>query len=194
MNRTMKLSLSAVFALALAACGGSSKSQSQPVSARIGAAGGTIQAPSVKLSVPAGALSQEVEIRITEVEPGHGIARFELEPQGLALAAKATLSVDAPAGAGPTRLVEVENEVEHALENEHEMSGAPGREAELDHLGEVELREMSSCSPACDAGLECDDGACKADDAGAAAVAGNCPAGQELDVSDGICKAHGGKP
>ncbi|HEY7726274.1 MAG TPA: hypothetical protein VH880_13135 [Anaeromyxobacteraceae bacterium] len=189
MTPTAKLTLASSLALALAACGGTA-----PASARIGPAGGHVRsAGGAQLSVPAGALEQEVEISIVEAESRNGIARFQLEPRGLALAAKATVSVRAP-GAGPTRLVGMENETEHALENEREVEH--GREAEIEHLAEVELRHMNACAPACGAGFECDDGACKPhpEDPGAPPVSGNCPDGMELDLSDGVCKPHGGGP
>jgi hypothetical protein len=186
-----KLSVASAIALTLAACGGAAPSSTTP-GTRVGALGGTVTSGAATLTIPAGALKQEVEIHLVESEPLHGVAHFQLEPRGLTLDAKATISVKSSAGSGPMRLVEMENETEHAMENEHEMEAEHGREAEIQSLDDVELRHMNTCAPACGAGLECDDGACKVEDPAAAIASANCPAGMELDVSDGVCKAHGG--
>jgi len=190
MTRTTRTSLSALFALTLAACGGSPQQ-----SARIGPSGGTLSTASgARLVVPAGALERETEIRLVEARPRDGVARVEMEPHGLRLAARARISVPMPAGQGPMKLVGIENEVEHGLEAERENEREHAREAEVEHLGEVELRHQAICLPACGAAEECDDGACKphVEDPSAPPASGNCPAGQELDVSDNVCKPHGG--
>jgi len=192
MTTKTQLTLSALFALVLAACGGSPQSSS----ARIGAAGGTLTTASgARLDIPAGALQAETEIHLVEAEPRDGVARVEMEPRGLKLGARARISMRMPAGQGPMKLVGLENEVEHALEAEKQNEVEHAREAEIEHLAEVELRHQAICLAACGAGEECDDGVCKphVEDPSAPAPTGNCPAGQELDVSDNVCKAHGGK-
>jgi len=187
--------LSLVASFALAACGGSPSAQRTVLaSGRVGPQGGTVQSATARLDIPAGALRSEVEIHLLETEPHHGVARVELEPRGLALAGRGHLSVRMPAGVGPLKMVGMENEVEHALEAEHENQTEHAREAEIEHLAEIELRHQNVCDPACGTGFECDDGVCKAhvEDPNAPPPSGNCPAGQELDVSDGTCKPHGG--
>jgi hypothetical protein len=186
----------ASLSLLLAACGGSSQSAAR-TGALIGPAGGVVSTASgLKLTIPAGALQAEVEIHAVEAEPQHGVARFELEPRDLTLAVPATVSVKMPAASGPMKLVEVEHGVETELETEHQNASEHSREAETHHLGGIELRHQNTCATPCGTGFECDDGACKAhvEDPAAPPADGNCPAGQELDVSDNVCKAHGGTP
>lgn len=193
MTTQTQLTLAALFSLALAACGGASKTAT--ASATIGAAGGTVQSASgAKLTIPAGALKAETEIRLVEAQPRDGVARIEMEPRGLQLSGRARISVPMPAGQGPMKLVGMENEVEHALEAERHNEVEHAREAEVEHLAEVELRHQAICLVACGAGEECDDGACKphVEDPNASPASGNCPAGQELDISDNVCKPHGG--
>jgi len=192
MTTTSKLTLSALFSLALAACGGSHPSTT---SGRIGAAGGTLTTASgARLTIPAGALQAETEIHLVEAQPRDGVARVEMEPRGLQLSARARVSIPMPAGQGPMKLVGVENEVEHALLAEKQNEVEHAREAEIEHLAEVELRHQAICLAACGANEECDDGVCKAhvEDPNAAPPSGNCPAGMELDISDNVCKPHGG--
>jgi len=188
MTNTTKTTLSALFALTLAACGGSSSS-----SGRMGAAGGTLTtAGGARLDVPAGALSREGEVRLREVEPGNGAkVRVEVElPEALRLAARISVKAEDSAH---HKLVEIENEVEHGIETERHNEVEHAREAAVKHGGTFELRQAAVCAEACGAGLECDDGVCKPHD-GAAGVApnpdGSCDAGLELD--DGLCKPHGG--
>jgi len=67
--------------------------------------------------------------------------------------------------ASDEKMVEIDHggsgEVEVEVENEHEVEAEHGREVEVEHLGEFELRPAKACTPACGAGLECDDGLCK---------------------------------
>ncbi|HET7826332.1 MAG TPA: hypothetical protein VFK90_13435 [Anaeromyxobacter sp.] len=221
-NQTLRIAtrttLTALLAVVLAACGGAGTSGS----AKIGPQGGTVTTQSgFRLSVPAGALSSEVQIDVHEVAPGDGATRrFEIQPEHLLLSSKAHISVQEGANDGAMKLVEIENEVEHALENEMENEVEHSREADVDHLCVVELRHQHACAVACDPGFECDDGVCKAhpedpktvcDPACAAGFhceqgacvadpndapppGSGCPPGTELDPSTGLCKAHGGTP
>jgi len=62
----------------------------------------------------------------------------------------------------------------------------------MSQLGEieVELEHGRTCTPACVAGQECDDGVCKAHEENEHARVCDpvCASGQECD--DGVCKAH----
>jgi hypothetical protein len=210
-----RTTLTALLAVALAACGGAGNSGS----AHIGPQGGVVTTQSgFTLSVPAGALSSEVQIEVHEVAPSDGASRrFEIQPEHLLLAGKAHISVQEDPNDGPMKLVEVENESEHALENEMENEAEHSREADVDHLCVVELRHQHACAAACDPGFECDDGVCKAhpedpksvcdpactagfhceqgacvaDPNDTPPTGGSCPPGTELDPSSGLCKPHG---
>jgi len=189
MTTTTQTTLSALFALALAACGGSTSS----ASGRMGTAGGTLTTPSgARLDIPAGALSREGEVRMREVEPRNGAeVRVEVElPEALRLAARISVKAEDSAH---HKLVQIENEVEHGIETERHNEREHSREAAVKHGGTFELRHAAVCAEACGAGLECDDGVCKPHD-DATGVApnpdGSCDAGLELD--DGLCKPHGG--
>jgi hypothetical protein len=218
MTRNLRNAFLFLAASTLAACGNAGSKGT------IGPSGGSLRTASgVTLSVAAGALTTETQIEIVDAAPRHGEhRRIQLEPRGLKLSGKATVTVVVDDSKGPVKLVEVETEhgaegeveVEHALETEHgvEVETEHGREAEIDHLGELEVRDAAPCDPVCADGLECDDGLCKAhhedpagtddppkvDDSTPPATdpgtppATTCPAGQELDPSDGTCKVHGG--
>jgi len=218
MTRTLRNGFLVLAAATLAACGNASSKGT------IGPQGGTLSSPSgVTLKVAPGAVATETQIEIVDAAPRHGEhRRIELEPRGLKLSGKATVTVRVDDSKGAVKLVEVEAEhgaegeveVEHALETEHgvEVEAEHAREAEIDHLGTLEVRDAAPCDPPCGTGFECDDGVCKAhaedasspddppkaDDQGTPPVtdpatgAATCPAGQELDATDGTCKAHGG--
>jgi len=192
MTNTTRVSLSALFALALAACG----SGSPQANGRIGTAGGTLTTASgARLDIPAGALKGETEVRMREAEPRNGASeRVEVEIHGeLSLAARISLRSDDSAH---RKLVRIENEVEHGIETERHNEVEHAREAAVRSGGTFELRHAIACAEACGAGLECDDGVCKPHGGAEAGVApnpdGSCDPGMELDVSDGICKPHGG--
>jgi hypothetical protein len=225
MTRNLRNALVVLASASLAACGNAGSA-----SKAIGPQGGTVTTPSgVSLKIAPGALAAETQVEIRDVAPKHGEQRrIELEPHGLQLSGKATVTVTVDDSRGAVKLVEVETEhgteveVEHALESEHgvEVETEHAREAEVDHLGTLEVRDAIACDPACGAGFECDDGVCKAhvedpaaptdpagghgaDDPAAGgtttpppATGGTtptvCPAGMELDTTDGTCKAHGG--
>jgi hypothetical protein len=176
-----RLLLATALATLATACAGGSSS-----SGTVGPAGGTISSPSgVALQVPAGALSQPVALRIVEVAPGPGgVARVQLEPRGTALAAPATLSFELQDGNVVVSEVEhaAEGEVKHGLAKRRhaaDSSGVVQVEVEVEDLGEVEVEHGATCDAACDAGTECDDGVCKADDVGD--DAGTDPAGMPTD-------------
>jgi len=133
----------------------------------IGPAGGAVSTPSgITLRVPAGALARETEIRIVESEPESGkMARVSLEPRGLVLAAPATVAFKVEDR--NVRLAEVEHGAEGEIRTELEKHRGAGEvEVEVEHLGEIEMEHGLTCDAACGAGLECDDGVCKADDNG----------------------------
>jgi hypothetical protein len=184
--------LVAALAAAATACGGPSSS-----SAVIGPKGGVVATSSgFALSIPAGALSSEIEIQVTEAEPNDGAThRFEIEPHDLPLQAKAHVSMKEGADDGPMKLVGKDGETETELENEHENEIEHAREADVDHLCDIEMRHQRVCDPACDAGFECDDGVCKVhveDPAPNTTCDPACEVGFECD--NGVCKAHGGNP
>jgi hypothetical protein len=160
----LRLGLAAALATALSACGGSASPGATTTTARIGAQGGVVTTSSgFALSVPAGALSHEIEIEVHEFRPEDGAThRIELEPRGLQLATAAHVEMHHGADDGAMRMVEMENEVEHAMENEHENEVEHSREAEIHHLGVIEIRHARTCVVPCGGGLECDDGICKA--------------------------------
>jgi hypothetical protein len=158
------LVVAATSLLTLSACSGGARS-----GGTVGPAGGTITSASgLRLTVPAGALQSQVELHIVEVEPGAGaMARVQLEPHDLVLAAPAHLSFKVEDG--NVRAAEVEHgaegEVKHQLETRrHTAQGEV--EVQVETLGEVELEHGATCDPACDTGMECDDGVCKAEDVG----------------------------
>src|SRR5512140_3158511 len=102
-----RATLSTLLAVALAACGAGASG-----TARIGPQGGVVTTQSgFKLTVPAGALSSEVQIEVHEVAPGDGATRrFELQPEHLLLSSKAHVSVEEGPNDGPMKLVEIEDE------------------------------------------------------------------------------------
>jgi hypothetical protein len=159
---TSRFALAAVLSIALAACGGNAPKSSQ--SAKIGPQGGAVSTSSgFTLSVPAGALSQEVEIQVNETEPNDGAAhRFELEPRDVKLNSSVHVSMKLGSDDATMKMVEVDdNDVEHALENEQDDAAEHSRDADMDHMGTIEVRHQHVCSPVCASGLECDDGVCK---------------------------------
>ena len=156
------LAFTSLVTLATGCSGGASRT-----SGSIGPAGGSVSTRSgITLTVPAGALAREAEIRIVEGEPESGkMARVTLEPQGLALgaAAKVAFKVDD----GNVRLSEVEHGAEGEIRTELEKHRGVGEvEVEVHHLGEIEMEHGLACEAACDTGFECDDGVCQADDNG----------------------------
>ncbi|HET9552492.1 MAG TPA: hypothetical protein VFP50_05945 [Anaeromyxobacteraceae bacterium] len=168
MNPTNRIAFALSFAALVSACSGSSRSQGS-----IGTAGGSVRTASgITLSVPAGALKSETEIRIVESEPQAGkMAQIELEPHGLQLDKPATLSfkTDDP----NVKLAEVEHGPEGEVRTElQKHDGAGEVEVEVEHLGEVEMEHGAACDPACGSGMECDDGVCKPHVEDAAPAAG----------------------
>jgi hypothetical protein len=192
-----KAAVVVVAAAGLTACGGGPAS-----SGKIGPAGGTVAAAGVKVSFPAGALSKETQIEVSELPRREGEPRrVHVGPDDTALSKPATIVMSSDDGnASDEKLVEIEHgaegEIEHGIETERHDEAEHGREAEIEHLGEFELREAKVCDPGCDAGFECDDGLCKAHPEDPAVIgsttATSCPIGMELDPTDGTCKAHGG--
>lgn len=192
-----KAAVVVVAAAGLAACGGGPAS-----SGRIGPAGGTVAAAGVKVSFPAGALSRETQIEVSELPRREGEPRrVHVGPDDTVLSTPARIVVSSDDGnASDEKLVEIEHgaegEIEHGLEGERHHEVEHGREAEIRHLGEFELREARVCTPGCDVGFECDDGLCKVHPEDPVMISSttptSCPIGMELDLSDGICKAHGG--
>lgn len=166
MTSKIRMALLVVGAVAVSACGGAARNGGgSSASAVVGPAGGTISTAGVTLAVSPGALSTGTQITVSELPSGEGERRIEIEPRGLALGASATLTVRSDDGdAHDERLVELEQsaagEVEHAIAGEVENEVEHAREAEIDHLGTFEDRPARTCAPACDTGLECDDGAC----------------------------------
>lgn len=98
----------------LVACSGASPPEAR---ALIGAAGGTLEAPGIRLRIPAGALLTDTEISITTEELEDGQRRFHLGPDGLELLAPATVSLDYDPSADPEgRLVILHDSGAHGTE------------------------------------------------------------------------------
>jgi hypothetical protein len=192
--KTLKqLLLSAALALAATGCGSSASSSGASQTALVGAAGGTLRAGAVTVSIPAGALRDDTQVTVREAEPRHAgsVARVELEPNDLPLAANAVVVVQVDDRNGRVKMsddsgnlvqVEVEDPNHHTFKTVEDRLGAV----------EVEVEHGAACTTACAANEECDDGVCKAhvEDAGAATCSTPCASGLECD--DGACKPHGG--
>ena len=147
---TMRGLYVAMTALFLTACGGNTASVTAQ---RIGPAGGqvTTAGAALRLDVPPGALSHEVEIRVREVEPRQGeVQAFEIEPAELQLehAARVTVKIDDASGAGKHSLSELENEVEHAAGNEIEDVNEHTLSGEVHHLGRVGVKRADDAAQA----------------------------------------------
>src|SRR5574337_1099621 len=113
-------------ALVAVACGGGS---TQP-GARVGASGGTVTTSNARLDVPAGALQEDVQITMRELTPPSGtMRRIQIEPQGLALASAARISIKDDGSQVPVTLVGVVGQTGSELgrcchdETWHEHSG-----------------------------------------------------------------------
>ncbi|MGC4119579.1 MAG: hypothetical protein QM765_34410 [Myxococcales bacterium] len=167
MIREARAAMVVMAAMLAAACGGAGGA----ASAKVGSGGGVVQLQSgLTLQVPAGALASEVEIRVREVEPRHGSREFELEPAGTRFALPARLRISADQRG--SRIVKIEDGTERELqfENEQELEGEVS--ADVRELGRVAVKVDDgphhnedgtlACVPDCAAGLECDDGVCKA--------------------------------
>ena len=219
MTHHARFGLLVAIATLVTACGGNPRSAATV----IGPQGGSVTTESgVTLKVAPGALASATQVTVSEAAPRAGaLRRIEVEPRGMALAAPAVISVKVEGDSTTMKLVEIEHaaegEVEHAIETERHNGRDNARQAEIEHLGTFEVRGAASCDVACDAGFECDDGACKPhdeveapDDDGVDDPATHdvgddngvdpappadptaCPDGMELDASDGTCKPHGG--
>jgi hypothetical protein len=192
---TMKTFAFAAGCLALAACGGGTPSTTQT----IGSAGGTLSTATATLTIPAGALAQSTQVTLREGEPRHqGRAeRIEVEPHGLALAQAARVAVRVD---DSNVRVKMHDGNDDLMDVEVEDRNHGTYKTSMSKLGEieVELEHGATCSPACLAGQECDDGVCKAhaEDAAARVCNPTCASGEECD--DGVCKPHnemeGGNP
>jgi len=100
-------SIAITAALLLGACGGGGD-EPAAASATIGAAGGTLNGPDgVRVEVPAGALTQDTEIRVAKTSAGApaalpgGVAAapvYEFTPHGIDFNLPVTISVPTPAG------------------------------------------------------------------------------------------------
>jgi hypothetical protein len=185
----MSRSVVAVAVVALAACGGSS----QPATTQtVGSAGATLKTSTSALTIPAGAVTQNVEVTLREAEPRHQgrAARVEVEPRGLALAVPGRLSVQVDDTNAKVKMHDANDDL---VQVEVEDRNHGSWKTTMSKLGEieVELEHGVACSPACAAGQECDDGACKVhvEDSHAKVCDPLCASGQECD--DGVCKAHG---
>ncbi len=159
MTTTSRIALALSFASLVAACSGHDP---MSTSSSIGAAGGTVTTASgITLRVPAGALSTQTEVRLLETQPRDGaMARVEVEPRDLALAAPATLTFKVEDG--NVRLSEIEHGPEGEIRHELEKRRRAGEvEVEVHRGGEIEMEHGLICAVDCGAGFECDDGLCK---------------------------------
>ena len=185
--------LAAAVAVVAAGCG-SAGTASPSQTALVGSAGATLRTASVTVSIPAGALSSDVQVTLRETEPHHAgrAVRVELEPHDRTLAANALVSVRVDDRNGRVKMVDdagqlVQVELEDANHHSYKTT--------MDHLGaiEVEVEHGLACATACAATEECDDGVCKPhpeDNAAAPVCSPVCASGLECD--DGACKPHGG--
>ena len=175
-------------AVTLFACGGASNPQT---TSTIGPAGGTLQTAQATLTIPANALSASTQVTVRESEPQHQgrSRRVELEPRGLNLAQPARLAIRVD---DSNVKVKMHNSSDDLMQVEVEDHNHRSYKTVVTQLGsvEVELEHGQSCSQACSASEECDDGVCKAhsEDEHARTCDPVCDSGQECD--DGACKAH----
>jgi len=138
-----------------------------------------------------GTFAQSTQVTLRETEPQHAgrSNRIEVEPHGLALAQPARLSVRVDDSNARVKMHDGNDDLVQ-VEVEDRNRGA--YKTSMSELGEieVELEHGRTCSPACAAGQECDDGVCKphVEDANAKVCDPVCASGQECD--DGVCKAH----
>jgi hypothetical protein len=193
----MAFALAAAMAFALTACGGAGdSSDGAQTSATVGAAGGTLRAGSATLTVPAGALSSDVQVTLREAAPQAGrAARVEIEPRGLALGQAGVLAVRVDDSNGRVRMMRVDDGPEHAVQVELEDRVHHLHKTVVTQFGvfEVEIEHGRVCSPGCAASEECDDGLCKPhlEHLGTGVACDSlCASGLECD--DGFCKPHGG--
>jgi hypothetical protein len=186
--------LAAAIAIVASGCGAATGANARASqTALVGAAGGTLTAGAVTLTIPAGALRDDVKVTVREAEPRHAgaVARAEFEPNDLPLAANALVSVRVDDrnvhvkmvdDAGQPVQVELEDPNHHTFKTVEDRLGAV----------DVEVEHGVACATACAANEECDDGLCKphAEDATAVSCSTVCASGLECD--DGACKPHGG--
>jgi hypothetical protein len=198
MNFSSSSRLAAVLTtlVVLAGCGAQSGAEPAAASARVGAAGGSLTAGGTTLAIPASALKGEVEVHLREVEPGNGRAvRVEIEPRGLSLDLPALLSVKVDDSNGRVKMIGFDDSgAEHLVQVEVEDRARHSWKTVVSRLGhvEVEVEHARSCSVACGANEECDDGVCKphAEHAPGAACSTVCASG--LECEHGACAPHGG--
>jgi hypothetical protein len=187
--------LAAAIAIVASGCGagapGSGARASQ--TALVGAAGATLSAGAVTVTIPAGALRDDVQVTVREAEPRHAgaVARVELEPNDLPLAVNALVSVRVDDrnvhvkmvdDAGQLVQVELEDPNHHTFKTVEDRLGAV----------EVEVEHGVACAAACTSSEECDDGVCKRHQEDAAAVACSTVCASGLECDDGACQPHGG--
>ena len=135
----------AVVAVVMVGCGGAG---GQGDVKTVGPQGATLDVAgsALQIEIPAGAVQRETELRFREVEPRQGeVKAFQVEPEiDGSQAMRVTLKLDDSMGQGQHRLVEVENEVEHAAENEveaeHVLSG------EVRHLGRLGVQRADDAA------------------------------------------------
>jgi hypothetical protein len=127
-----------------------------------------VSAAGVTVRIPAGALSSEVQIEVTDISHDAKGHKVHIGPDDAKLSKAASIEIASDDGnAADEKLVEIDHsagteaEVEVEIENEHQVEAEHAREVEVEHLGEFELRPAKTCAPACGAGTHCDDGVCK---------------------------------
>lgn len=178
-------------AVSAVACGSGTNAQS----AHVGTAGGTVSTDNVRLDVPSGALQSDTQITVREVTPPGGtIRRVQIDPQGLALAQTARISIKDNGSDVPVKLVGVVGQNERELGRcchdmtWHEHSG------DVTQFGTVDLVQGKTCNPACPTGQYCDDGVCTTPDAfcsycGQACGPSGCD-GWMCGCNGGMCGCH----
>lgn len=185
-NQRLFVVLAVAFA---AACSGGGNDNA---STNVGASGATLTSGAATLTIPSGALTQSVPVTVRETQPQHSgrTERVEITPAGTALAQPARLSIHVDDTNVKVLIHDGSDDSLKDVEVEDRNHG--DFKTTMNSLGavEVELEHGATCTPACAAGQECDDGVCKThtEDASKRTCSPVCAAGQECD--DGACKTH----
>ena len=136
----------------VAACGGGNDKAS--TAQTVGATGATLRAGSAMLTIPAGALSQNVQVTLREAEPQHQgrVDRVEVEPHGMALAQPAVVSVHVDDTNAKVSMHDGSDDSLKDTEIEDRNHG--DYKTTMSSLGEVEVEveHGATCTPACASG------------------------------------------
>lgn len=170
----------------------------------VGPSGGTVRSSrGAVVEVPAGAVAQEVELRINEVARGEGdLEAVEIEPAELELRRAVRVVFPRHTDEGEQEVVHREGVEVRQLADVRDDRVEQRVESRSLRLGRFSLRlrergeqaphehSTAVCEPVCGAGFECEHGVCKPHDETEhpTTCEPTCAAGLECD--DGVCKAH----